>query len=167
MYRKTRDEGFGAEVKRRIMLGTYVLSSGYYDAYYEKAQRVRTLLGADFDRAFERCDVIATPTAPTLAFRSARRPTTRWRCTSSDIYTVTVNLAGLPADQRPLRPLERRPRRSASSSSATTSTKPGCSTPPTLTKENAASGGSDPRRIPLLPGDPRARRSSDPAASPR
>jgi aspartyl-tRNA(Asn)/glutamyl-tRNA(Gln) amidotransferase subunit A len=96
LYRKTRDLGFGAEVKRRIMLGTFVLSSGYYDAYYEKAQRVRTLLIQDFERAFEQCDVIATPTAPTPAFKIGEKsadPLAMYLC---DIYTVTINLAGLP-----------------------------------------------------------------------
>jgi aspartyl-tRNA(Asn)/glutamyl-tRNA(Gln) amidotransferase subunit A len=97
MYRKTRDEGFGAEVKRRIMLGTFALSSGYYDAYYEKAQRVRAMLVQDFERAFEKCDVIVTPTAPTPAFKIGEKsddPLAMYLC---DIYTVTINLAGLPA----------------------------------------------------------------------
>jgi aspartyl-tRNA(Asn)/glutamyl-tRNA(Gln) amidotransferase subunit A len=97
MYRKTRDLGFGAEVKRRIMLGTFVLSSGYYDAYYEKAQRVRSMLISDFDEAFKKCDVIATPTAPTPAFRIGEKsndPLAMYLC---DIYTVTINLAGVPA----------------------------------------------------------------------
>src|SRR5213079_3733298 len=69
MYRKTREEGFGPEVKRRIMLGTYVLSSGYYDAYYAKAQKVRTLLKQDYAGAFEQCDAILTPTSPSIAFK--------------------------------------------------------------------------------------------------
>ena len=97
MYRRTRDEGFGAEVKRRIMLGTFALSSGYYDAYYEKAQRVRAMLVADFDRAFERCDVIATPTAPTPPFRLGEKTDDPLAMYLNDIYTVTINLAGLPA----------------------------------------------------------------------
>jgi aspartyl-tRNA(Asn)/glutamyl-tRNA(Gln) amidotransferase subunit A len=97
MYRRTRDEGFGAEVKRRIMLGTFALSSGYYDAYYEKAQRVRTLLCEDFARAFEKCDVIATPTAPTTAFRLGAKSDDPLAMYLNDIYTVTINLAGVPA----------------------------------------------------------------------
>ncbi len=97
MYRRTRDEGFGAEVKRRIMLGTFVLSSGYYDAYYEKAQRVRRMLVNDFAAAFERCDVIATPTAPTPAFKLGEKSNDPLAMYLSDIYTVTINLAGLPA----------------------------------------------------------------------
>ena len=80
MYERTRDEGFGAEVKRRIMLGTYVLSAGYYDAYYLKAQQVRTLLREDYERAWMSADVIAMPTTPPPAFRLARRWTTRCRC---------------------------------------------------------------------------------------
>jgi aspartyl-tRNA(Asn)/glutamyl-tRNA(Gln) amidotransferase subunit A len=97
MYRKTRDEGFGAEVKRRIMLGTFVLSSGYYDAYYEKAQRVRSMLANDFAEAFKKCDVIATPTAPTPAFKIGEKSDDPLAMYLSDIYTVTVNLAGVPA----------------------------------------------------------------------
>jgi aspartyl-tRNA(Asn)/glutamyl-tRNA(Gln) amidotransferase subunit A len=97
MYRKTRDEGFGAEVKRRIMLGTFVLSSGYYDAYYEKAQRVRSMLVNDFAEAFKKCDVIATPTAPTPAFKIGEKSDDPLAMYLNDIYTVTVNLAGVPA----------------------------------------------------------------------
>lgn len=97
MYRKTRDEGFGAEVKRRIMLGTFALSSGYYDAYYEKAQRVRTMLCDDFAAAFRKCDVIATPTAPTPAFRLGEKSDDPLAMYLSDIYTVTINLVGVPA----------------------------------------------------------------------
>jgi aspartyl-tRNA(Asn)/glutamyl-tRNA(Gln) amidotransferase subunit A len=97
MYRKTRDEGFGAEVKRRIMLGTFVLSSGYYDAYYEKAQRVRSMLANDFAEAFRKCDVIATPTSPTPAFKIGEKSNDPLAMYLSDIYTVTVNLAGVPA----------------------------------------------------------------------
>lgn len=96
MYRRTRDAGFGAEVKRRIMLGTFVLSSGYYDAYYDKAQRVRAMLVADFASAFERCDVIATPTAPTPAFKLGEKTDDPLAMYLGDIYTVTINLAGLP-----------------------------------------------------------------------
>ena len=81
MYTRTRHDGFGAEVKRRIMLGTYALSSGYYDAYYGRAQRVRTKIAEDFEAAFESVDLIVTPTSPTSRSSSARRPATRWRCT--------------------------------------------------------------------------------------
>lgn len=96
LYRKTRDLGFGAEVKRRIMLGTFALSSGYYDAYYEKAQRVRTMLVQDFERAFEHCDVIATPTAPTPPFKIGEKSDDPLAMYLGDIYTVTLNLVGLP-----------------------------------------------------------------------
>jgi hypothetical protein len=80
MYRRSRDEGFGAEVKRRIMLGTYALSAGYYDAYYLKAQKVRTLLTRDFEEAFRKVDAIVTPTSPTAAFRLGENRTIRWPC---------------------------------------------------------------------------------------
>jgi aspartyl-tRNA(Asn)/glutamyl-tRNA(Gln) amidotransferase subunit A len=97
LYRRTRDEGFGAEVKRRIMLGTFALSSGYYDAYYEKAQRVRAMLANDFAEAFQKCDVIATPTAPTPAFKVGEKSDDPLAMYLGDIYTVTINLAGVPA----------------------------------------------------------------------
>jgi aspartyl-tRNA(Asn)/glutamyl-tRNA(Gln) amidotransferase subunit A len=97
MYFKTREEGFGPEVKRRIMLGTYVLSSGYYDAYYAKAQKVRTLLRQDYAGAFEKCDAILTPTSPTVAFRIGERSDDPLAMYLSDIYTVSANLAGVPA----------------------------------------------------------------------
>jgi aspartyl-tRNA(Asn)/glutamyl-tRNA(Gln) amidotransferase subunit A len=96
-YMITRDEGFGAEVKRRIMLGTYVLSHGYYDAYYLKAQRVRTLIKRDFEEAFNRCDVIVTPTMPTTAFKIGEKIQDPLQMYLSDIYTISINLAGLPA----------------------------------------------------------------------
>jgi len=96
MYMKTREEGFGAEVKRRIMLGTYVLSSGYYDAYYAKAQKVRTLLKQDFLNAFDRCDAILTPTAPTVAFKIGEKTDDPLAMYLSDIYTASANLAGIP-----------------------------------------------------------------------
>ncbi len=96
MYEKTREEGFGAEVKRRIMLGTYVLSSGYYEAYYSKAQKVRTLLKRDFLNAFEKCDAILTPTAPTTAFRIGEKSDDPLAMYLSDIYTASANLAGIP-----------------------------------------------------------------------
>jgi aspartyl-tRNA(Asn)/glutamyl-tRNA(Gln) amidotransferase subunit A len=100
-YMISRDEGFGAEVKRRIMLGTYALSAGYYDAYYLKAQRVRTLIRKDFDAAFGRCDVIVTPTAPTTAFRLGEKTQDPLQMYLSDIYTISINLAGLPAISLP------------------------------------------------------------------
>jgi aspartyl-tRNA(Asn)/glutamyl-tRNA(Gln) amidotransferase subunit A len=96
MYRKSRDEGFGAEVKRRIMLGTYALSSGYYDAYYLKAQRVRTLLTRDFEEAFQKVDAIVTPTAPTAAFKLGEKADDPLAMYLADIYTVTADLAGVP-----------------------------------------------------------------------
>jgi aspartyl-tRNA(Asn)/glutamyl-tRNA(Gln) amidotransferase subunit A len=101
LYFRSRAEGFGPEVKRRIMLGTYALSSGYYDAYYVKAQRVRTLIKRDFDRAFERVDVIATPTAPTAAFRVGEKTQDPLQMYLSDIFTISVNLAGVPALSMP------------------------------------------------------------------
>jgi aspartyl-tRNA(Asn)/glutamyl-tRNA(Gln) amidotransferase subunit A len=97
MYNRTRDEGFGAEVKRRIMLGTYVLSAGYYDAYYRKAQQVRTLIRGDYDRAFERVDVVAMPTSPTPAFPLGERVNDPLQMYLADIFTVSANLSGLPA----------------------------------------------------------------------
>jgi aspartyl-tRNA(Asn)/glutamyl-tRNA(Gln) amidotransferase subunit A len=96
MYRRTRDEGFGAEVKRRIMLGTYVLSAGYYDAYYLKAQKVRTLLARDFEEAFQKVDAIVTPTCPTPAFRLGEKVDDPLAMYLADIYTVTADLAGIP-----------------------------------------------------------------------
>ncbi len=96
MYRRTRDEGFGAEVKRRIMLGTYVLSSGYYDAYYRKAQQVRALLRADYDSALDKCDAILTPTTPSPAFRLGEKTDDPLAMYLSDIYTATANLVGIP-----------------------------------------------------------------------
>jgi len=96
MYKKTRDRGFGAEVKRRIMLGTYVLSSGYYDAYYLKAQRVRTLITRDFLEAFDDVDVIVTPTSPIPAFKLGERVDDPLQMYLADIYTVTASLAGIP-----------------------------------------------------------------------
>jgi len=101
MYMKTRQEGFGAEVKRRIMLGTYALSAGYYDAYYGKAQAVRTLIKRDFDEAFKEVDVIVTPTMPTPAFKLGEKIQDPLQMYLSDIYTISVNLAGLPAISLP------------------------------------------------------------------
>ena len=96
MYSRTRDEGFGPEVKRRIMLGTYVLSAGYYDAFYLKALQVRTLLRRDYERAFERVDVVAMPTMPTPPFRLGEKSSDPLQMYLSDIFTVSANLAGLP-----------------------------------------------------------------------
>ena len=96
LYRKTRTEGFGSEVKRRIMLGTYVLSSGYYDAYYKRAQQVRTLIVNNFRKAFEECDVIMIPTAPKVAFKFGAHDASPLEMYLEDIYTVPVNIAGLP-----------------------------------------------------------------------
>jgi len=96
LYKRTRGEGFGAEVKRRIMLGTYALSAGYYDAYYLKAQKVRTLLTRDFDEAFQKVDAIVTPTSPTAAFRLGEKSNDPLAMYLADIYTVTADLAGIP-----------------------------------------------------------------------
>jgi len=101
MYSRTRSQGFGAEVKRRIMLGTYSLSAGYYDQYYGKAQRVRSLVARDFRSAFEKCDVIVTPTTPTPAFKLGEKTNDPLEMYLSDIYTITANLAGLPAISLP------------------------------------------------------------------
>jgi aspartyl-tRNA(Asn)/glutamyl-tRNA(Gln) amidotransferase subunit A len=101
MYMNTRAKGFGAEVKRRIMLGTYALSSGYYDAYYKKGQQVRTLIKNDFDAAFSKADVLVTPTAPTPAFRIGEKATDPLQMYLSDIFTISVNLAGVPAISLP------------------------------------------------------------------
>ncbi len=96
MYMKSRQNGFGAEVKRRIMLGTYALSAGYYDAYYLKALKVRTLIRKDFEDAFKRCEVIVTPTAPTPAFRLGEKTDDPLTMYLSDIFTISANLAGIP-----------------------------------------------------------------------
>jgi len=97
MYEVTREEGFGPEVKRRIMLGTYALSSGYYDAYYGRAQRVRTRIVEDFDRAFGDVDFVVTPTSPTVAFRLGEKTEDPWAMYQSDLFTVPMSLAGIPA----------------------------------------------------------------------
>jgi aspartyl-tRNA(Asn)/glutamyl-tRNA(Gln) amidotransferase subunit A len=102
MYRRTRDQGFGSEVKRRIMLGTYALSAGYYDAYYLKAQRVRTLLTRDFEDAFTKVDVIVGPTSPTPAFKLGEKVDDPLAMYLADIYTVTANLAGIPGISIPV-----------------------------------------------------------------
>jgi aspartyl-tRNA(Asn)/glutamyl-tRNA(Gln) amidotransferase subunit A len=97
MYTRTRHDGFGTEVKRRIMLGTYALSSGYYDAYYASAQRVRTKLAQDFRAAYEQVDLILTPTAPGVAFELGEKTADPWAMYLSDYFTVPMSLAGIPA----------------------------------------------------------------------
>lgn len=97
MFKRTRQEGFGAEVKRRIMLGTYALSAGYYDAYYLKAQKVRTLFRRDFEEAFKKCDVIASPTTPTVAFKAGEKVDNPLAMYLSDVFTIPAPLAALPA----------------------------------------------------------------------
>ncbi len=97
LYERTRAEGFGREVKRRIMIGTYVLSAGYYDAYYLRAQRVRTLIARDFADVFQRCDVLLTPATPSPAFAVGAKTDDPVSMYLNDVFTVTVNLAGLPA----------------------------------------------------------------------
>jgi aspartyl-tRNA(Asn)/glutamyl-tRNA(Gln) amidotransferase subunit A len=101
MYRRTRAEGFGAEVRRRILIGTYVLSHGYYDAYYLKAQKVRRLIANDFVEAFKRCDVVIGPTSPTVAFKLGAKTSDPVQMYLNDIYTIPANLAGLPAASIP------------------------------------------------------------------
>ncbi len=101
MYANTRTQAFGAEVRRRIMLGTYALSAGYYDAYYKKASQVRALIRRDFDQAFARCDLIATPVAPTPAFRLGEKMTDPLTMYLSDIFTISANLAGIPGISAP------------------------------------------------------------------
>jgi aspartyl-tRNA(Asn)/glutamyl-tRNA(Gln) amidotransferase subunit A len=96
LYEKSRGEGFGAEVQRRILIGTYVLSAGYYDAYYARAQKLRTLIKRDFDRAFEICDVLLTPATPGPAFGVGEKTSDPVSMYLNDVFTVTVNLAGLP-----------------------------------------------------------------------
>ncbi len=100
-YRRTRGEGFGPEVKRRMILGTYALSAGYYDAYYVKAQKVRTLIKAEFDRAFERCDAIVTPTSPTVAFEIGQKVDDPLAMYLNDVFTLPGNIAGLPGLSMP------------------------------------------------------------------
>ena len=101
MFIKTRGEGFGEEVKRRILLGTFALSSGYYDAYYLKAQKARTIIKDDFNRIFENFDVIATPTTPSVAFKLGEKIQNPMDMYLSDISTISVNMAGLPALSQP------------------------------------------------------------------
>jgi aspartyl-tRNA(Asn)/glutamyl-tRNA(Gln) amidotransferase subunit A len=101
MYKKTRSEGFGAEVKRRIMIGTYALSSGYYDAYYKKASQVRSLIKRDFEDAFKKCDAVMTPTTPTPAFKIGEKTDDPLQMYLSDIFTISTNLAGIPGISLP------------------------------------------------------------------
>ncbi|MFI5202743.1 MAG: amidase family protein, partial [Candidatus Kapaibacterium sp.] len=101
-YRKSRTEGFGREVKRRIMLGTYVLSSGYYDAYYTRAQKVRRLITEDFIHAFTSCDALLTPTTPTTAFEFGEKASDPLAMYLNDIFTVSANIAGVPAMSVPV-----------------------------------------------------------------
>ena len=96
MYMKSRAEGFGAEVKRRILIGTYVLSAGYYDAYYLKAQQIRRLIAQDFTEAFKKCDIIMGPTAPSTAFKAGEKADDPVAMYLQDVYTIATNLAGLP-----------------------------------------------------------------------
>jgi aspartyl-tRNA(Asn)/glutamyl-tRNA(Gln) amidotransferase subunit A len=105
MYGATRDAGFGAEVKRRILLGTFVLSAGYYDAYYLKAQRVRTLIRRDFERAFDEVDVVCSPATPTPAFLLGEKANDPLSMYLSDIYTLPAPLAGIPAISVPCAPV--------------------------------------------------------------
>ena len=101
MYAKTRAAGFGAEVKRRILIGTYVLSAGYYDAYYLKAQKVRALIAKDFTDAFKKCDAILTPTAPTAAFAIGEKMDDPVAMYLNDVFTVPASLAGIPGASVP------------------------------------------------------------------
>ena len=102
MYAQSRAEGFGDEVKRRILIGTYALSAGYYDAYYLKAQKIRRIIADDFRNAFVHCDVIAAPTTPTTAFRLGEKVDDPVSMYLNDVFTVPVNLAGLPAVSIPV-----------------------------------------------------------------
>lgn len=96
MYKETRSQGFGAEVKRRILIGTYALSAGYYDAYYKKASQVRTLILGDFKRAFEQCDVLISPVVPTPAWKIGEKADNPLAMYLSDVLTISANLAGIP-----------------------------------------------------------------------
>jgi aspartyl-tRNA(Asn)/glutamyl-tRNA(Gln) amidotransferase subunit A len=109
MYKRSRGEGFGAEVKRRIMIGTYALSAGYYDAYYLKAQKIRRLISNDFKEAFKQVDVVVGPTSPTTAFNIGEKIADPVTMYLSDIYTIPVNLAGIPALSMPAGFIGQRP----------------------------------------------------------
>ena len=102
LYKRSRSEGFGQEVKRRILIGTYVLSSGYYDAYYRRAQKVRRLISDDFVKAFKQVDVLLTPSTPTTAFNIGEKMTDPVAMYLSDVYTIAVNLAGIPGLSIPI-----------------------------------------------------------------
>ena len=143
MYENTRAAGFGAEVKRRVLIGTYVLSAGYYDAYYVSAQKIRTLIARDFDQAFQRCDAILTPTTPSPAFALGEKQDDPITMYLNDVFTVPANLAGLPAISVPAG-LSQRACRSASTSSAAPSTKQPCSASPACWK--AAGFTAEPER---------------------
>ena len=101
IYFKTRGQGFGAEVRRRIVLGTYVLSSGYYDAYYKKAQQVRRLIAQEFDKVFKEVDFLITPTSPTFPFKIGEKADDPLSMYLSDVFTVSANIAGIPAINLP------------------------------------------------------------------
>ena len=131
LYKRSRGEGFGAEVKRRIMIGTYVLSAGYYDAYYLKAQKIRRLIANDFGRAFAEVDVIVGPTTPTAAFELGAKNSDPVAMYLKDVYTITANLAGLPACPCPA--VSSMACRWACSCSARISPRRGCSTSRTST----------------------------------
>ena len=107
VYFSSRSEGFGDEAKRRIMLGSYVLSAGYYDAYYRKAMKLRTLVKKDFEKAFEKVDVILTPVSPTPAFKAGEKTSDPVQMYLSDIFTVPINPAGVPAMSLPIGFVER------------------------------------------------------------
>ena len=143
MYEATRAAGFGAEVKRRIMLGTYALSSGYYDAYYGRAQRVRTKIAEDFDAAFERCDFVVTPTSPSVAFELGAKTDDPLAMYLNDFFTVPMPLAGIPAisirPASPSRTAAARSFRSGSRSPARRSARTRSSTPPTRSSRQSAS----------------------------
>jgi hypothetical protein len=132
MYRKTRAEGFGAEVKRRILIGTYVLSHGYYDSYYLQAQRLRRLIARDFAEAFERCDLIVGPAAPSVAFDLGAKRDDPVQMYLDDLYTIPINLAGLPGPLDPVRDSAFAAAPWGCRSSAITSTRHACSWPLTL-----------------------------------
>ncbi|HAN61994.1 TPA: Asp-tRNA(Asn)/Glu-tRNA(Gln) amidotransferase GatCAB subunit A, partial [Candidatus Azambacteria bacterium] len=109
VYFESRGEGFGAETRRRIMLGTYILSAGYYDAYYTRAQKVRKLIKQDFDRAFETIDAIITPTSPTTAFKLGEKTQDPLSMYLADIYTISVNLIGAPGISIPIQEVNNLP----------------------------------------------------------
>jgi hypothetical protein len=141
MYSRSRAQGFGAEVKRRILIGTYVLSHGYYDAYYLKAQKIRRLIAADFAEAFKACDVIMGPTSPSVAFAFGAKSADPVQMYLSDIYTISTNLAGLPGMSLPCG-FGTTTCRSACRSSATGSARRRCSTSRTSTRRPPTGTGA-------------------------